>query len=985
MITVQVLPNTPIVSLLPASDSGISNSDLLTNLTNLQFQVSNVVSGAVVDLFADGARIGQGTADGTTITITTANLSALGDGEYDITAKQTVSGQTSAASTVIVVTLDQTAPGNFTSTPPTTGMAGQAVVYDANHPEENQSGFGYSLSNAPTGATINATTGQLSWTPTNAQAGAQTFGIVATDAAGNTKTQNVSLTVAQQELMRFRLKVVNANGDPIQAIAAGQSFQLQVLVEDIRDEALGVFAAYVDATYDVARVQLNGTITYGSSFPNVRLGSTTTAGLIDEAGATAGADPLGAGEFLLLSIPLLAQSAGQAVFGANPADTLPVHDTLLRGLNSPLTADQMIYEGTTLQIVGATAAQNDEMQVLEDSNPVRMFVLDNDIVIPPTATLTITNVGTPAHGTAAKVTTDQGQAIEYKPAADYVGTDTFSYTIQDSGGQSSTATVTVTVTNVNDPPTALDDTFTVAEDAAATDLNVLVNDNMAPDTGETLTITNVTAAAHGTVTTANNGKVLRYTPTANYSGSDTFTYTLSDGNGGTDQASVTVTVTEVNDAPVVGADARTINEDTSLVLNVSDLIANDNAGPGETGQTLTVTGVNGASTGTVSLQGSTVTFTPPANYFGTATFSYTVRDNGTTNGNADPKSTVGTVTVTVSPVNDAPTATNDTATAQTGGSAIVINVLANDLITPDQGETLSVTSVGAAAHGTSRRTETGQVEYTPSTTYVGTDSFTYTISDGNGGQSTATVTVTLQNFVPGGLSGTVFYDLSNDGVWQTGDLGLSGLKLTLSGTNAQGQAVNLTSLTGKDGSYKFDQLTPGTYTVTQEQPVFTMDGQDHATVSGVQSTAKNSLKIQLTADGLGSGKLNFAEQRLDPKFALWEALASSSTTGMYAAVDSDEGRLWTRQETGWENTDIVDIAFSADKSTLTITILDGTQTKAATVSRSDHSKVQVIGREGQAQLVRFNGAKSAYNFQPVAASAAEGESARDQIFAQGSW
>ena len=152
---------------------------------------------------------------------------------------------------------------------------------------------------------------------------------------------------------------------------------------------------------------------------------------------------------------------------------------------------------------------------------------------------------------------------------------------------------------------------------------------------------------------------MRYTPTANYSGSDTFTYTISDGNGGTAQAAVTLTISEVNDPPVAGADSRTINEDTSLTLNVSDLIANDTAGPGETGQTLSVISVDGASVGTVSLQGSTMTFTPPANFFGTATFNYTVRDNGTTNGVADPKSAVGTVTVTVSPVNDDPTAVDD--------------------------------------------------------------------------------------------------------------------------------------------------------------------------------------------------------------------------------------------------------------------------------------------------------------------------------------
>ena len=483
LIRVLVLPDSPVVDLLPGSDSGISNTDNLTNLTNLQFEISNVVDGAFVELFADGSKIGEGTADGDTITITTANLSALGDGDYEIVARQTVDDETSEDSAAVTVTLDQTAPGNFLSTPPSSAMTGELLVYDANHPEEGQSGFRYSLSNAPTGATIDPAAGEFSWTPSSADAGLHSFGIVATDAAGNSRTQTVNLNVLQQELLRFRLQVADLNGNPIDAIASGKSFQLQVFVEDIRDEALGVFAAYLDVTYDVDHVQLDGSINYGSSFPNVRLGSTATAGLIDEAGATAGTDELGAGEYLLFSIPLVAQTAGQADFSANPADDLPIHDSLLLGINAPLLTDQMVYEGTSLEIVSSTFAQDDDFELLEDSTNVRVFVLDNDIAIPETSILTITNVGTPSHGTAQIVDTNEGQAIEYTPNANFTGTDSFTYTIEDEASNSSTATVTATVVNVNDPPSAVDDEFAVAEDSGATDLNVLNNDDIFPDVG----------------------------------------------------------------------------------------------------------------------------------------------------------------------------------------------------------------------------------------------------------------------------------------------------------------------------------------------------------------------------------------------------------------------------------------------------------------------------------------------------------------------
>ncbi len=984
-ITILVLPGSPVVDLASGSDSGISNSDNITNLTNLQFVVSNVTDGALVELFADGTKIGEGTADGTSITITTASLSAQGDGDYEITARQTFDGETSEESDVLVVTLDQTDPGNLLSTPPTDAMSGVLIEYDAEHSEEGDPGFRYSLTGAPTGAAIDPQTGEFTWTPLASQAGTATFDIVVTDAAGNTNTQTVNLDVAQRELMRYRLAVTDLDGSSIDAIAAGESFLLKVYVEDIRGDAEGVFAAYVDVLYDQALVQLDGSLSYGSDFPNVRLGSIDTVGLIDEAGAVAGTDPLGSGEYLLWSIQLVAQSGGIADFSANPADDSPLHDSLLNGLDDPLLDDQIAFEGTSIEIVTATFAQDDEADAFEDNGPVRIFVLANDIAIPETAVLSITGVGDPGHGSAQVVDTPQGQAIEYEPDANFFGQDTFTYTIQDDSGNSSTATVTVNVVNVNDLPVAEDDQFTIAEDAGATDLNVLNNDSTLPDVGETLTITNVTPASNGVVTIANDGTRLRYTPNLNFNGTDTFTYTVNDGNGGTAQAEVTVTVTPVNDPPVAGADSRTINEDTSLTVSASDLLANDTAGGGETGQTLTIISVSGASVGTVALNGSTITYTPPANFSGTATFNYTVRDNGTTNGVADPKTAVGTVTVTVTPVNDPPTAADDTAVAQTGGAAILIDVLANDSIAPDTGETLSITNVSSPAEGTAQIVN-GQISYTPPADFSGTDTFTYTISDGNGGEDTATVTVTVRNFVPGGISGLVAFDYANSGnLTEMAFSSLAGTMIRLNGVDAQGQSVDRMVRTSVDGSYQFAEVTPGTYTVTQVQPVFTVDGRDVSTVEAAQSMAKNSFTVELPAEGLNGGSLNFAEQRIDPKFALWEALSSSSSTGFYAAVHAEDGRLWTRHDTGWEDTEIVDIQFSDDMSTLTITIVDGDETQTATVSRNDHSRVKVIGREGQAHLIRFTGAQSAYNFQPVGSNGAEGEAARDQVFADGSW
>src|SRR5207249_7688 len=113
---------------------------------------------------------------------------------------------------------------------------------------------------------------------------------------------------------------------------------------------------------------------------------------------------------------------------------------------------------------------------------------------------------------------------------------------------------------------------------------------------------------------------------------------------------VNVTVSEVNDGPSATNDSKSTSEDTTLNFLASDLTTNDSAGPAnESSQTLTVTSVTATANthATVSLSGGTVSYTPAANYHGTASFDYQVCDNGTTNGSPDSKCATGAVNVTV--------------------------------------------------------------------------------------------------------------------------------------------------------------------------------------------------------------------------------------------------------------------------------------------------------------------------------------------------
>jgi hypothetical protein len=331
-------------------------------------------------------------------------------------------------------------------------------------------------------------------------------------------------------------------------------------------------------------------------------------------------------------------------------------------------------------------------------------------------------------GTAAAITTALN-GLSFIPNANVSGAGQVAISTTD-GALTDADTIAVTITAVNDAPTATNDTATVAEDSGATVVNVLANDSFAPDVGETLTVTAVTQPVNGAVTLT--GGVVRFTPAANFNGTTSFSYTIADGNGGTATGTVAVTVTSVNDAPTATNDTVTVAEDSgATVVNV---LANDSFAP-DVGETLTVTAVTQPANGAVTLTGGVVRFTPAANFNGTTSFSYTISDgNGGT--------ATGTVTVTVTSVNDAPTATNDTVTVAEDSGATVVNVLANDSIAPDVGETLTVTAVTQPANGTVTLTG-GVVRFTPAANFTGTSTFTVTISDGNGGTATSTVTVTV--------------------------------------------------------------------------------------------------------------------------------------------------------------------------------------------------------------------------------------------------
>jgi hypothetical protein len=318
----------------------------------------------------------------------------------------------------------------------------------------------------------------------------------------------------------------------------------------------------------------------------------------------------------------------------------------------------------------------------------------------------------------------------YTPVAGYVGTDSFVYVISDGFGGSDSATVTISVGGANLPPIANDDTFTTFEDLA-TPLQIPVLFNDSDPEGGPLAVISFTQGAHGTVAFGAN---LSYVPTdPNYNGTDSFTYTIIDDQGLTATATVTVTILPTNDPVVAVDDVVVIAEDAAPIF-ISPL-ANDTDIDGDV---LTLLSITQAAHGTVQQNGNQVLYFPDPDYNGPDQFTYQVFDQG---GVID----VGTVFITVTPVNDAPVANDDSFTT-TGPlvlplSTFVGTLLAND--TDIDGDQVFFGQFFQPAHGTLVQVGT-TVTYTPDAGFVGQDSFTYTVFDVNGGAASATATITVQ-------------------------------------------------------------------------------------------------------------------------------------------------------------------------------------------------------------------------------------------------
>ena len=336
------------------------------------------------------------------------------------------------------------------------------------------------------------------------------------------------------------------------------------------------------------------------------------------------------------------------------------------------------------------------------------------------------------------------------------------------------------------PPVAQDMSASTAEDTA---INITLAGS--DPEGESLTYT-ILEVNNATVTL--NGNVANYLPDANYNGTDTFTYYANDGTTDSNIATVTMTVSAEDDEPNTNDVSTTTDEDVAVDIS---LTADE-----YDGQNYSFSIASDPSNGTVSLSGTTATYTPNQDWNGTDTFTFEATDDRTARTN------VATATITVNAINDAPIS------SEVNGSsdediAVNIELSATDV---DQ-DNLTYSIVSDVSNGTTSISGS-TLTYTPNQDWNGTDTFTYKVNDGSldSNTSNGTITIAAVNDAP----------VANDVTISTNETRFISVDITLDGTDVDGD--NLTYTIVSDVSNGTTSIDGNEVTYTPNQDFHGTDG-----------------------------------------------------------------------------------------------------------------------------------------------------------------
>ncbi|EPM7859514.1 tandem-95 repeat protein, partial [Vibrio alginolyticus] len=388
-----------------------------------------------------------------------------------------------------------------------------------------------------------------------------------------------------------------------------------------------------------------------------------------------------------------------------------------------------VSESTTVNVdvtpVNDAPVAKDDTAVTDEDTPVTIDVLPNDTDIDGD-TLSIDSASVPSDQGTVEIV--DGKLV-FTPAENFHGDAEITYTITD-GALTDQATVNVTVNAVNDTPVVESSIAdqTLAEDFTpySINLNTAFSDVDNVDGELTFSI-----SGNSNIQVAIVNGIATFTPTADWNGSESLTFTATDPSGESVSQTVNFTVAPVAD---IESDRATVVEDTPTIIKVlgNDTFEGDD-------KVVSLDSNNGPANGTVSVNpDGSVTYTPNDNFHGTDSFTYIVTSGGV--------SEFTTVNVDVTPVNDAPVAKDDTAVTDED-TPVTIDVLPND--TDIDGDTLSIQSASVPEAQGKVEIVDGKLVFTPAENFNGDAEITYTVTDGSlTDQATVNVTVNAVNDTP---------------------------------------------------------------------------------------------------------------------------------------------------------------------------------------------------------------------------------------------